>query len=87
MRRFQRYKWGRTLKYHRRRGISVSRYFKTLCVDIASTIENMDLSLCPNLEKDDATIPGKSIIHDMFILDLVILKTVNNFNASRPFGL
>ena len=47
----------------------------------------MDLSLCANLEKDDATTPGKSIIHDMFILDLVFLKTVNNFNASRPFGL
>ena len=65
----------------------MSRYFKTLCVEIASTIENMDLSVCPNFEKDDATTPGKLIIHDMFILNLVFLKTVNNFNASRPFEL
>ena len=45
------------------------------------------LLVCPNFEKDGATTSGKSIIHDMFILNLVFLKTVNNFNASRPFGL
>ena len=45
------------------------------------------LLVCPNFEKGGATTSGKSIIHDMFILNLVFLKTVNNFNASRPFGL
>ena len=51
----------------------MSRYFTTLCVEIASAVENMVLLVCPNFEKDDATTSGKSIIHDMFILNLVFL--------------
>ena len=45
------------------------------------------LLVCPNFEKDGTTTSGKLIIHDMFILNLFFLKTVNNFNASRPFRL
>ena len=56
-------------------------------MEIASAVENMVLLVCPNFEKDDATTSGKSIIHDIFILNLVFLKTVNNFNALQPFGL
>ena len=63
------------------------RIFKTSFVEIASAVEKMVLLVCPNFEKDDATTSDKSIIHDLFILNLLLLKTVNNFDASRLFGL
>ena len=34
----------------------------------------MVLLVCPNFEKDDATTSGKSIIHDIFILNLVFWR-------------
>ena len=37
--------------------------------------------------KYDATASDELIIHDMLIFNPFFLKTVNNFNASPPFGL
>ena len=73
-------------KYMQKRGLSESGYLKTF-VEIASAVEKMVQLVCPNFEKDDATTSDKSIIHDVFILNLLLLKTVNNFDASRLFGL
>ena len=74
-------------KYMQKRGLSESGYLKTSFVEIASAVEKMVLLVCPNFEKDDATTSDKSIIHDVLILNLLLLKTVNNFDASRLFGL
>ena len=74
-------------KNMQKRGLSESGYLKTSSVEIASAVEKMVLLVCPNFEKDDATTSDKSIIHDLFILNLLLLKTVNNFDVSRLFGL
>ena len=74
-------------KYLQERGISASGYLKTSLVAIASVVEKMVLSVDPNFEKDDATTLDELIIHDMLIPNPFSLKTVNDFNASPPFGL
>ena len=74
-------------KYLQERGISASGYLKTSLVAIASVVEKMVLPVDPNFEKDDATTLDESIIHDMLIPNPFSLKTVNDFNASPPFGL
>ena len=56
-------------------------------MEIASAVEKMVLPVDPNFEKDDATAVDELIIHDMLIQNPFFLKTVNNFNASPPFGL
>ena len=47
----------------------------------------MVLPVDPNFNKDDANALNESVIHDTLILNPFFLKTVNNFNASPPFGL
>ena len=74
-------------KYLQERGISASGYLKTSLVAIASVVEKMVLPVDPNFEKDDATTLDELIIHDMLIPNPFSLKTVNDFNASPPFGL
>ena len=74
-------------KYLQERGISASGYLKTSLVAIASAVEKMVLPVDPNFEKDDATALDELIIQDMLIQNPFFLKTVNNFNASPPFGL
>ena len=56
-------------------------------MEIASAVEKMVLPVDPNFDKDDANALNESVIHDTLILNPFFLKTVNNFNASPPFGL
>ena len=67
-------------KYLQERGISASRYLKTSLVAIASVVEKMVLPVL-------LLLLDELIIHDMLIPNPFSLKTVNDFNASPPFGL
>ena len=75
------------IKYLLECGVSVCGYLKTSLVEIASAVERMVLAVDPNFEKDQTNDADKLTIHDMLIPNSFSLKTLNNFNASPPFGL
>ena len=76
-------------KYLQEQEIFASGYSKASLnlVGIASVVEKMVLPVDPNFEKDDANALNESVIHDTLIPNPFLLKTVNNINASPPFGL
>ena len=73
-------------KYLQDRGVSVSGYLKTSLVEIASSVEKMNLPIDPNFEKVELTSTG-IMINDMHIPDPFTIKVENNFINSPPFGL
>src|SRR6056300_361148 len=73
-------------KYLQERGVSVSGYLKTSLVEIASSVERLNLPIDPNFEKVELTSTGLTI-NDMHIPDPFTFKVENNFINSPPFGL
>ena len=59
--------WQNLKKYLQERGVSVSRYLKTLLIEIASAVERMVLPVDSNFEKDQTTDSDKLAIHGMLI--------------------
>ncbi|KXJ26833.1 uncharacterized protein LOC110239144 [Exaiptasia diaphana] len=74
-------------KYLQDRGVSVSGYLKTSLVEIASSVEKMNLPIDPNFEKVELTSTSGIILNDMHIPDPFTIKVENNFINSPPFGL
>ena len=60
---------------------------KTLLVEITSAVEKNGSASGSKFRKGDTTALDELIIHGMLIPNPFFLKTVNNFNASQPFGL
>jgi len=54
-------------RYLQVRGVPVSKYLKTLLVEIASAVDRMVVPVDPNFEKDQTIDADKLIIHDMLI--------------------
>ena len=64
-------------KYLQEHGISLSRYLKTLLVEITSVVERMVWPVDPNFEKDQTLDTDKLIIHNLLIPNPFSLKTIS----------